>query len=337
VNDRASAPRHAFIAADKAARLVAAFRDLPVVIVGDIMLDQFVVGHVTRISPEAPVPVVQFQHDEYRAGGAANVAANVRGLGGQVELVGVVGRDQAGERLVRELQARSIGAEGVVCDGDRRTTTKLRIVTDRNQQVARIDYETDEEVAGPTQEALVAHVRRAADRATVIVVSDYLKGAISRGVMVALVGIARERGIPVLVDPKIPHIDYYRGTTLVTPNHYEAEVATHMRIRTHEDATRAAEVFRERAECESVLITRGEQGMCLLDRSGESHFPAVAREVADVTGAGDTVIATLSLALGAGASLPQAAWLANHAAGVVVGKFGPATLTPAELLEAIRA
>ncbi|MGE5357775.1 MAG: D-glycero-beta-D-manno-heptose-7-phosphate kinase [Bacteroidales bacterium] len=330
-----SAPRPPVLTADDAARVVAAFRELPIVIVGDVMLDQFVVGRVNRISPEAPVPVVEFGHEEFRAGGAANVAANVRSLGGRVELVGIVGRDQAGERLVQELEARSIGASGVVCDVDRRTTTKLRIVTDRNQQVARVDYENDDEVTGQTEAALVNNVRRAAVGAKVLVVSDYLKGAISQGVIAALVEITRERGIPVLVDPKIPHIDYYRGTTLVTPNHHEAEVATHLRIRTHADAARAAHVFRERAACDAVLITRGEQGMCLLDREGESHFPAVAREVADVTGAGDTVLATLALALGAGASIAQAAWLANHAAGVVVAKFGPATVTPTELLRAL--
>ncbi len=326
---------HPAVSAEDAARAVRRFPGLPIAIVGDVMLDQFVVGRVNRISPEAPVPVVAFEHDEYRAGGAANVASNVRSLGGEVELVGVVGRDQAGKRLAQELEAHAIGAAGLVCDGDRRTTTKLRIVTDRNQQVARIDYETDDEVTGRIEASIIAQIRRAAGRARVIVVSDYLKGAISQGVMAAIVEIARGCGIPVLVDPKIPHIDYYRGTTLVTPNHHEAEVATHMRIRTHEDAGRAARVFRDRTGCESVLITRGEHGMCLLDAGQEAHFPAVAREVADVTGAGDTVIATLALTLGAGAPIAQAAWLANHAAGVVVAKFGPATVSPEELLAAI--
>ncbi len=326
---------HPPVSPDAAARIIRSFDGLPIVIVGDLMLDQFVVGRVNRISPEAPVPVVEFEHDEYRAGGAANVASNARSLGGNVELVGVIGRDQAGERLIGELQSRAIGSAGVVCDVERRPTTKLRIVTNRNQQVARIDYETDDEVAGKTEAALVAHIRQAAARARVIVVSDYLKGAISQGVMAAVVEIAGARRIPVLVDPKIPHIDYYRDTTLVTPNHHEAEVATHMRIRSDEEAAKAARVFRERAGCGSVLITRGEHGMYLLDGEAESTFPAVAREVADVTGAGDTVIAALALTLGAGAPTAQAAWLANHAAGVVVAKFGPATVSPEELLAAI--
>ncbi len=327
--------RHPAIDPRTLAPIVSAFRNVPIAILGDVMLDQFVVGRVNRISPEAPVPVVEFEHDEYRAGGAANVASNVRSLGGDVELIGVVGRDQAGERLAQELEARSIGARGLVCDGDRRTTTKLRIVTSRNQQVARIDYETDEEVGGKTEAAMIAQLDRAARRAKVIVVSDYLKGAVSRGLMSALVEISRDRRVPVLVDPKIPHLDYYSATTLVTPNHHEAEIATHLRIRSQDEAGRAARVFRDRAGCQSVLITRGEQGMCLLDGEEEAHFPAVAREVADVTGAGDTVIATLALTLAAGASNAQAAWLANHAAGVVVAKFGPATVSPMELLAAI--
>jgi D-beta-D-heptose 7-phosphate kinase/D-beta-D-heptose 1-phosphate adenosyltransferase len=335
VSDHPTASRRPVVTPDAAARAVRSFAGLPILIVGDVMLDQFVVGRVNRISPEAPVPVVEFEHDEYRAGGAANVASNVRSLGGKVELVGVIGGDESGKRLAQELEERTIGAGGLVCDGNRRTTTKLRIVTSRNQQVARVDYETDEEVAGTTEAAIVAHIRRAAGQAKVIVVSDYLKGAISQGVMSAIVAIAAEWHIPVLVDPKIPHIDYYRGTTLVTPNHHEAEVATHMRIRSDDDAGRAARVFRERTGCESVLITRGEQGMCLLDGTEEAHFPAVAREVSDVTGAGDTVIATLALTLGTGAPIAQAAWLANHAAGVVVGKFGPATVSPEELLGAI--
>ena len=169
-----------------------------------------------------------------------------------------------------------------------------------------------------------------------VVVSDYLKGAVTRAVMARATRAARQRQRPVLVDPKIPHIEYYAGATLVTPNHHEAEVASHVRIRSDDDARQAARLFIQRARCEGVLITRGEHGMSLVDPDGrDAHYPAVAREVADVTGAGDTVIATLALTLGAGARIPEAAWLANHAAGVVVAKFGPATVSPEELLAAI--
>jgi len=155
---------------------------------------------------------------------------------------------------------------------------------------------------------------------------------VTRELVAALVEGARERRIPVLVDPKIPHIDYYAGATVVTPNHHEAETATHMRIRSDDDARRAAALFIDRARCQGVLITRGEHGMSMLDPAGVAHYPAVAREVADVTGAGDTVIAALALGLAAGAALAEAAQLANHAAGIVVGRFGPATVSPAELI-----
>lgn len=165
-----------------------------------------------------------------------------------------------------------------------------------------------------------------------VIVSDYLKGAVTRRVVAHAVEVAGRRQVPVLVDPKIPHLDYYTGATIVTQNHHEAEVAAHARIRTDEDAQRAGLVFLERARCGRVLITRGEHGMSLIGPSGADHFPAIAREVADVTGAGDTVIATLALALAAGADAPDAAQIANHAAGVVVGRFGPATVGPEDLL-----
>jgi D-glycero-beta-D-manno-heptose-7-phosphate kinase len=320
---------------DRLRRSIDNFSSATVLIVGDVMLDQFVVGQVNRISPEAPVPVVEYDHDDYRVGGAANVANNVRALGGRVELVGLSGSDGAAHRLRHLLSALGIGASGLVEDPTRRTTTKLRIVTSRNLQVARIDYESDHEVTGDAQESLSAHLDRLAHQASVILVSDYLKGTVTRNVMARVVAAGRARGIPVLVDPKIPHIHYYVGATLVTPNHHEAEVATHQRIRTADDAVAAAHLFRERAGCLDVLITRGEHGMCLLTGPDAVHYASAAREVSDVTGAGDTVIATAALALAAGAPLKDACGLANHAAGVVVAKFGPATLSQGELLAAL--
>lgn len=302
-----------------------------VLIVGDVMLDHFVIGRVERISPEAPVPVVQFDHEEYRLGGAANVAHNVAALGGRVEMVGLVGDDAEAARLRDDLGKLSIGAAGLVTDRERCTTRKLRVVTTRNQQVARIDYESEREADGALEAELVSRIRELASRADAILVSDYLKGTISRGVAAAAIDVARKRGIPVLVDPKVPHIDYYAGATVVTPNHHEAEAITHMRIRTSEDARAAARRFRTRAGCDSVLITRGEHGMSLLGPDGYAELPAEAREVSDVTGAGDTVIATMTLALASGAPLVEAARLANRAAGIVVAKFGPATVTIEEL------
>jgi rfaE bifunctional protein kinase chain/domain len=320
---------------DRLRRSIDSFSTASVLIVGDVMLDQFVVGRVNRISPEAPVPVVEYDHDDYRVGGASNVANNVRALGGSVELVGLTGADGAGQRLRHLLTACGIGTSGLVEDPSRRTTTKLRIVTTRNLQVARIDYESDHEVSGEAEQALAGQVERLSQHANAILVSDYLKGAVTRGVMARIVAAGRSRGIPVLVDPKIPHIHYYAGATLVTPNDHEAEIATHQRIRTAEDAVVAARLFRERAGCIDVLITRGEHGMCLLSGPDAVHYATAAREVADVTGAGDTVIATTALCLAAGTSLSDACGLANLAAGVVVAKFGPATLSPAELVAAL--
>jgi D-beta-D-heptose 7-phosphate kinase/D-beta-D-heptose 1-phosphate adenosyltransferase len=318
--------------AERAGRLMAGMANARLLVLGDVMLDQFIVGRVSRISPEAPVPVVAFDRDEFRAGGAANVALNVRALGASVDLVGLVGADEAAGRLRDLLRASEIGSTALITDPGRRTTTKVRIVTTRNQQVARVDYETDDLPAAPVEEAIIAQLESYAASAGAIVVSDYLKGFVTQRVMAAVVAIARERGIAVLVDPKIPHLDYYAGATFVTPNHHEAEAATHLRIRVDEEARAAARRFRELARCESVLITRGEQGMWLAADGIEGHLPAAAREVSDVTGAGDTVVATLALALAAGASPSEAARFANEAAGIVVGKFGPAIVTPLELL-----
>jgi D-beta-D-heptose 7-phosphate kinase/D-beta-D-heptose 1-phosphate adenosyltransferase len=325
------------LAPDRARAIVDRMARCRVLVLGDVMVDQFIVGRVSRISPEAPVPVVSFDRDEYRAGGAANVALNVRALGASVDLIGLIGADAAATRLVELLTASDIGAHALITDEKRRTTAKVRIVTTRNQQVARVDYETDDPAGEGVEDAVISQVSARAVQADAIVVSDYLKGIVSRRVMTAVVAAGQQRGIPVLVDPKIPHLDYYAGATLVTPNHYEAETATHLRIRSEEDARQAATILRERARCAGVLITRGEQGMWLAGDGVEGHLPASAREVSDVTGAGDTVVASLALAIAAGAAIVEAAQLANEAAGIVVGKFGPATVTPTELLAACSA
>jgi D-beta-D-heptose 7-phosphate kinase/D-beta-D-heptose 1-phosphate adenosyltransferase len=300
-------------------------------VVGDVMLDRFIVGHVTRISPEAPVPVVRFQSEYARLGGAANVAHNLCALGARVSLVGVVGADAGAGRLRDELRAGGIRADFLVTDATRPTVEKVRVVTDRHQQVARIDYEEDRDASGDVERLILEAVGRAGQDADVLIVSDYLKGTITKMVVQSLVALKAGR-TPLVIDPKIPHLAFYAGATVVTPNHHEAEAATHRRINSDEDARQAALNFREQTRCDAALITRGEQGMWLSSAGAEGAVPAVTREVSDVTGAGDTVVATLGLALAAGATLAEAAVLANHAAGVVVGKFGPATVTPDELL-----
>jgi D-beta-D-heptose 7-phosphate kinase/D-beta-D-heptose 1-phosphate adenosyltransferase len=320
--------------AHRAAILVSRLGGRRVLVVGDVMLDRFIVGTVTRISPEAPVPVVRYQSEYTRLGGAANVAHNLAALGARVALVGIVGGDAAAGRLREQLDDAGVDHGGLVEDAQRRTIEKVRIIAGRNQQVARIDYEEDADATGAVESAIAGRISTLGAGADVLLVSDYLKGTITRSVMQPLIAL-KQQGTPLLVDPKIPHLDCYRGATLVTPNNLEAEAATHRLIRTDADARIAASELRARAGCDAVLITRGEHGMWLSSDHVEGGVTAAAREVADVTGAGDTVVATLALALAAGASLPEAAVLANEAAGIVVAKFGPATVTPPELLAAI--
>ena len=264
------------LAPDRTRRIADAFPGAHVLVVGDAMLDKFIVGHVNRISPEAPVPVVAFDHEMYRMGGSANVANNIVALGAQATLVAVTGRDEGASTLA--LACREAGiAPSLVGDGARPTTTKVRIVTERNQQVARIDYEADAEITDEVEQRVIAELQKHAPRASAIIISDYLKGCITQRVVEAAIAAAAETGAPVLVDPKIPHVDYYAGATVITPNHHEAEIAANMRVRSEEDARRAARLVRERAKCRSVLMTRGDQGMWLLADGVEGHLTAVAR------------------------------------------------------------
>ena len=320
-----------------AATLASRFTGLRVMVVGDVMLDHFVIGHVERISPEAPVPVVRFARDEFRLGGAANVAHNVAALGGRARLIGLTGVDPSAEQLRAELTAAGLDDSGLVNDESRSTTRKVRVVTTRNQQVARVDYETESPASDSALDRLVDGINDSSRQSDAIVLSDYRKGVISLPVIEAAVAAANAAGIPLLVDPKVPQADRYRGVTLLTPNHHEAELMIQAPIRTADDVARAARTLHDRTGA-SVIITWGEHGMFVFDRaqpqSSGSSMPAAAREVADVTGAGDTVIAVLALGLASGATLLDSARLANVAAGLVVGRFGPAAVTAAELARA---
>jgi D-beta-D-heptose 7-phosphate kinase/D-beta-D-heptose 1-phosphate adenosyltransferase len=324
------------LAPEQARAIVARLDRAHVLVVGDAMLDTFITGRVARLSPEAPVPVVLFDHESHRIGGAANVAHNVAALGGRSTLVAVAGHDEAAATLVNACQDAGI-TPVMIRAADRRTTTKMRIVTERNQQVARVDYEVDAEIAEDIEREVIVAVQQHAADASAIVISDYLKGCLTTSVTRAAIAAGRAQGIPVLVDPKVPHIGAYAGATVVTPNHHEAEMATQRRVRTDDHARDAARLFRKQAACEAVLMTRGDQGMWLLGPGVAGSLHAAAREVADVTGAGDTVIATMALALAAGATLAEAAGLANEAAGISVAKFGPAVVAPNELLRALGA
>ena len=309
-----------------------------VTVIGDVMLDHFLIGRIERISPEAPVPVVRVDRDDFRLGGAANVAHNVQALGGQAVLVGLVGDDEASGQLRRALQAAGISDQHLVVDRSRRTTRKVRVVGGRSQQVIRLDYEDDADPSAAVAAALNEQLHAAIRDAGVIVLSDYRKGVVSPAVIAATLAAAASAHTTVLIDPKVPQAARYRGATVLTPNHHEAEVMTGLSIQSSDAARRAARMLSE-ATGASVVITWGEQGMWLLDVSRdtheEAHFPAAAREVADVTGAGDTVIGVLALSIAAGARLADAARLANLAAGLVVARFGPAVVTLDELTAAL--
>jgi D-beta-D-heptose 7-phosphate kinase/D-beta-D-heptose 1-phosphate adenosyltransferase len=312
--------------------LLRAMRGARVLVVGDVMLDTFIWGKVARISPEAPVPVVEVGRQSFHVGGAGNVAQNIRSLGGEAVLAGVVGQDDAARRIRETLADAGVEAELAASDSGRPTTVKTRIIA-HHQQVVRADWEQTDDIAETLRSDLTRRIRRALPTCQIVVLSDYQKGVVSAQLMKSVLSAARRRGIPVLVDPKLKHFALYRRVSMITPNQLEAEQASGTRIRSRTDLETAGARILKQLQCDAVLITRGELGMSLFERERRPvHIATAAREVFDVTGAGDTVIATLSLALAGGASLRQAAALANQAAGIVVGKLGTATATPAELL-----
>ncbi len=300
------------------------FGRVRVLVVGDVMLDRYWFGEVGRISPEAPVPVVKVDRLQERPGGAANVARNAAALGAQVDLLSVVGRDEAAVKLKRLLRQEGINAQ-LHEDASIDTTVKLRVIA-RSQQLLRVDFETP-----PSHEVLASKLRefeRMLKRASVVVLSDYGKGGLTH--IASMIRLARAARVPVLVDPKGDDYRRYRGATLITPNRSEfREVAGTWK--NESDLTRRAETLRKQLKTDALLITRSEEGMTLYRRGERHHVPAQAREVFDVSGAGDTVIATIAVMLGSGADLREAVETANRAAGIVVGKFGTAVVHPSEL------
>lgn len=302
-----------------------------VIVVGDVMLDKFEWGRVRRISPEAPVPIVEIDRESYRLGGAANVACNIRELGATPHLVGLIGEDESARILRRELEDNQIATDHLISTSTRPTTLKTRIIAS-HQQVVRTDRESSASLTLEHEQQVAAAIDRLAGHCHALVLSDYEKGVLTPNTIAAAVEAANSRGVPVLVDPKIKHYVYFKNVTVLTPNLREAELVTGIEIDSRSALKRAADTIRKTLECRAVLITMGEHGMALFEQSGEqSHIPATAREVFDVTGAGDTVIATLAVALAAGSKLPEAARIANRAAGVAVGKLGTATVSLEEL------
>ena len=320
------------ITKSRAEEILQTLRTRKVLVLGDVMLDEFVWGDVTRISPEGPVPVVDVRRESVHLGGAANVLANLFALGAHGRVVGVVGNDYAGERLREELrQLNSSGDVGVIVDESRRSTTKTRIVA-HSQLVVRADRESRGPVGSQLESQIIDRLREGLAEADAFVVSDYDKGVVTPAILREVLPLAYER-VPVLIDPKLRNFNSYRPATLVTPNHLEALRMSDTEDHSDDGSHDAARIIQQKLGCDAVLITRGDRGMMLLEAGGQPvYVKTAAREVYDVTGAGDTVIAALAGALAAGATMLEAAALANHAAGIVVGKVGTATATASELL-----
>ena len=316
-------------------RHIQRFPQASVLVIGDLILDHYIWGRVSRISPEAPVPVVHVESESMKLGGAANVFNNVLALGGKADICGMIGSDEAGRVLLKELGGKRAARGGVVIDADRPTIKKSRVIA-HNQQVVRYDVERKGELKVQLQKRILRYVDSRLREVTCLVVSDYAKGVVTAGLMSDLVRLAALRKVPVIVDPKVEHFGFYKGVTVITPNHLEATQAAGLHGDGDQTIQEAGETIRQRLGCQSVLVTRGEKGMSLFEDHKEGwHIPTQARQVYDVTGAGDTVVGTLALALSTGASMREAATLANYAAGIVVGMVGTATVTTKQLTEVL--
>jgi rfaE bifunctional protein kinase chain/domain len=308
-----------------------------VLVVGDIMADHFIWGKVSRISPEAPVPVVEVKKDHFTLGGCANVLNNIFAMGGRVHLAGVVGSDETGRRLLSEFRSRGLDTGGIVVESGRPTTLKTRIVA-HGQQVVRFDREERKPVQAKSVRNILSYIESLRDDLGALVVSDYSKGVVTRPLLDGIRKVIACRPIFTCVDPKQRDFSVYQGFDIVTPNHHEAGYAAGEEMQNGQDHIRVGMKLLQQYDFKALLMTRGEEGMSLFERDGRMRhtaFPAEAREVFDVTGAGDTVIGVLALSMAAGASFREAAYLANHAAGIVVGKAGTATVTREELKRAL--
>jgi rfaE bifunctional protein kinase chain/domain len=316
--------------------LVSRFAGRRIVVWGDVMLDRYLWGRVDRISPEAPVPVVEIERESHSLGGAGNVAANLRALGAEPVLVGVLGADHDGDLMLESLTARGIGTSRLARDRSRPTTVKTRVIA-HQQQVVRTDREVRADLNGRVAEGLTAVLEEEIGRAEGLIVSDYGKGVVTAAALQAALAAAARRKLHVSVDPKESHIDAYCGVSILTPNQHEAGGVMGRRILDETSLMEVGRALLERVGSQALLITRGPEGMSLFERGGRyTHLPTVAREVFDVTGAGDTVVSGVALALAAGADFPTSCYLANHAAGVVIREVGTAACSSEELLASLQ-
>ena len=306
------------------------FRNKKILVVGDIMLDKYIWGEVSRISPEAPVQVVNVLKETYAPGGASNVASNASALKGKVFMVGIAGNDEAKEILLEELKKRGVNTEGILIYKDKPTTQKVTIVG-RGQQLLRVDYENKEHIHKETEHNLIKFLEKIIEGIDAIVISDYAKGVITTALINTLIGTAKKFNKPIIVDPKPKHLDLYSNVTLITPNNAEASEMTDLEDGSDDVVEGMGSKLLKHLNT-NVLITRGEKGMSLFEKNGSiTHIPAKAKEVYSIIGAGDTVVATISLAIASSASLKEAATLANIAAGIKVGKIGTASVSVEEI------
>lgn len=306
-----------------------------VIVIGDLILDEFVWGDVSRISPEAPVPVVEVSRESFMPGGAANVAANIAALGGNVKLVGLVGEDHRAELLTGLLKGQGVDTTGIMYDHLRPTTLKTRVIA-RQQQVVRVDREKSQVINAKLLDKMLSFIETHINSTKAILIEDYGKGVIVPELIKKIVDFAKKKKLIVTVDPKEEHISYYKGVSCITPNTSEASRASGVKIKDKATLYEAGRKLLNILDSRAVLITLGEQGMCLFEQSGKiTQIPTRAQEVFDVSGAGDTVIAAFTLSLSSGASMLDAAHISNYAAGIVVGKLGVATCSPKELINSI--
>ncbi len=323
------------ISSRKLKSLLRRFSRTKILVLGDLILDHYIWGTVNRISPEAPVPVVHVNSESYRMGGAANVYHNILTLGGQVELCGVLGNDAEGKRMLQEVRQASYPSPGIFIDKSRRTIKKTRVIA-HNQQIVRFDVEQRDQISPSIERKVIRHVESRLHDLSCIVISDYAKGLITEQLMQQILKRAKHYAVPIIVDPKVEHMSYYTGVTVITPNHLEAKQASGFLPTQNIPIERIGTSLQNRLQCQAVVVTRGEEGMSIFEPDEHTWtIPAVARQVYDVTGAGDTVVSTLALALSAKASIADAAVLANQAAGIVVGIVGTATITRAQLQEVL--
>jgi D-beta-D-heptose 7-phosphate kinase/D-beta-D-heptose 1-phosphate adenosyltransferase len=311
------------------------FSSCRILVVGDVIMDEFLWGRVERISPEAPVPVVQVEEESLVLGGAGNVVNNIISLGGQALLCGVIGKDAMGKELIHMLQEMNSPTHGLVVEDRRPTTIKTRVIA-HSQQVVRVDREESEPVTEASIERIITTVKEQIGSIDAIVVSDYGKGVVAQGLMETIRLLTRDRQITLTVDPNVQNVALYKGVTLITPNHQEAELMSGIVINDEESLRRAGTRLLDELGCQMVLLTQGDRGMALFEGNGRTtQIPTVARKVFDVSGAGDTVTGTFTLALAAGLTPRQAAVLANLAAGIVVGEIGTATVAASRLKEVL--